>query len=488
MRETISYKWDEQLGELIQKIKQKPENFLRGLVKVELFDSLTGKLKERQETENICLHVDYWLRMAVATALGQPFGMQYMYLPYGKVKDIQSCFEYMCLTDENSAEDANSLIVKGKQIGNYLSSGTIGAPYGGTYNNTESYSYSSASGKITNFRKRDHKVIDYPTDRGNGTFQKIWWWHPKWYDSTSNTPLLNNTTGSNSRLPCSIASPTLNGCVGDAVNAYQCYYSSPNYMLDVIDLDTMTITGNYNISDAIGSDLGTGIGVFRLLGIDENYLYFYIYRSTGNVIEFYKFDKTTITKVSKHVVPSSIVTTLGTSGVYPIWDGVTGKFYLYKVTTTSNPTVYTIRMVLLNSTFDTVLLDKSQSTNPNDVDTYARTISFNYTYLMYDGIFYSNRSASADPQVGYDFETNRILQWDYLWLVPNSNPYLQYNRWRKVFYWQSGNYIYSLVLIPSTSQTLLAEPVTKTNLHTMKIQYDIEYIGYDIWKDYGIGK
>lgn len=137
---------------------------VKGKVKVELFDDLTGRKVEEIKTENfIARGVDYLYRLAMISIFtdGRYTGGTNLY------NSFSDPFQYMMLTDASHPEGpVNEWLVKGREIGFAYTDSTYSGSdiYRGSYNASESF---------TN-NERVHIVIDFPTHAGNGTFQSIY--------------------------------------------------------------------------------------------------------------------------------------------------------------------------------------------------------------------------------------------------------------------------------------------------------------------------
>lgn len=137
---------------------------VKGRVKVELFDDLTGRKVEETKTENfIARGVDHLYRLAMISIFtdGRYTGGLNLY------DSFFDQFQYMMLTDASHPEDpVNEWLVKGREIGFAYTDSTYSGSdrYRGSYNASESF---------TN-NEQVHIVIDFPTHAGNGTFQSIY--------------------------------------------------------------------------------------------------------------------------------------------------------------------------------------------------------------------------------------------------------------------------------------------------------------------------
>lgn len=499
MRELVSYKLDARTGEMIEKIKQKPEQFAQGHAKVELYRALDGKLVERQETDNIFLGMDWAVRWALHLLFMDSFGMTQIKWGYYNSDNICNMFSCMYLTDYTQPENSSNVLLKGMPCGIYYNNSNgpaPQAPLGGNYNSTESYAYSSTSGNLGNLRKKDHKVIDFPTDRGNGTFQSIWWMNPNWAATGGSTYMFGKLHPA-MPIPRTYTVTTHYGMMADQTKIYNLIYSSSKYYLDVIDHSTYQIIQSYDIQALMGSDWQTSNSGFSLIGIDDSYLYFALIRS-NTLIEIYKFDKNSISKAgSKITIPSSVITTMqtGTSNpyIYPLQDGANGDWYLRCQWTTydsaTSKTYYNNRFMKIQNDFSTPI------GQPKDNSAYQYDDPCLGTFIAcYDGYFYFNKPNDSNTGTSYDdnifdFSNGRAFKTPYHSLIVRGATafYSRYTkRWYGYYYSPSNFYVYGLY--PMASHTLLTAPVTKTNLHTMKVQYDIEYDGFDLFKDLICGK
>lgn len=137
----------------------------RGLIKIELFDELTGKKKEEIKTHNFISigFKNYLMKLAMKslfTNYRNTGGVNF----YGNINDPFNC---MYLTDASHSEQPNSeWLIKGRQIGYAYTNGTYSGPstMRGSYNATESFT------RLDQVRI----VVDFPTHAANGSFQSIY--------------------------------------------------------------------------------------------------------------------------------------------------------------------------------------------------------------------------------------------------------------------------------------------------------------------------
>jgi hypothetical protein len=162
LRESIAYNKDLITGEENFLIKQKPIVPVKGTVKLELFDALTGKKTYEAKTENI-----------INSIVSKYAFMDYF---YGKIKGDRGIsyyaapFQYMVLTDYKGIEDAEIEFYKGNLVGYGDKTTAYSGPdtLRGTINLAESNLDLSGNGLV-------HFVFDFPTHAANGTFESLWW-------------------------------------------------------------------------------------------------------------------------------------------------------------------------------------------------------------------------------------------------------------------------------------------------------------------------
>lgn len=137
----------------------------RGLIKIELFDELTGKKKEEIKTHNFISigfknHLMKLAMKSLFTNYRNTGGVNF----YDNIKDPFNC---MYLTDASHSEQPNSeWLIKGRRIGYAYTNGTYSGPstMRGSYNATESFT------RLDQVRI----VVDFPTHAANGSFQSIY--------------------------------------------------------------------------------------------------------------------------------------------------------------------------------------------------------------------------------------------------------------------------------------------------------------------------
>lgn len=134
---------------------------VKGKVKVELFDDLTGKKIEEIKTNNfIAKGVEYYFKILMLNQFTRDKGT-------GSInRTVDNLFERMTLTDASHAEQPDKeWYMKGNEIGWALTSGTYsgGDTKRGSYNTAESFTT----------QEQVHIVVDFPTHAANGTFQSV---------------------------------------------------------------------------------------------------------------------------------------------------------------------------------------------------------------------------------------------------------------------------------------------------------------------------
>ena len=198
MRDSLAYKKDFVTGEVIEVMKKKPINNIKGLTKIELFDNVTDKKVEEIFSENMVTGVHdniakYLMMQAIPAdysfymmTSGVQYGLGSSVNNYslangkwasslfgiggpgtGDMPYIMNPFSYLLLTDDSTAEYANEAFAKGNVIGwsDRYSNTTASDAKRGTWNSGESY---VRNGQM-------HMVYDWATNAGNGTFNSIVW-------------------------------------------------------------------------------------------------------------------------------------------------------------------------------------------------------------------------------------------------------------------------------------------------------------------------
>lgn len=162
MRESISYGMDFINGDRTEVKKIKSDSTVKGIATIELFDSRSGEKVYEAKTENL-----------INVNVGKKAYMEFFYHRLkGEIDKfyIKSPFRYLILTDyeEKEVEDLN--YYRGKLIGyadkQYTYSGSDLLK--GTVNQKETELDVNGDGLL-------HFVFDFPTHAANGVFNTVWW-------------------------------------------------------------------------------------------------------------------------------------------------------------------------------------------------------------------------------------------------------------------------------------------------------------------------
>jgi len=147
---------------LIESVNLDSKLDVKGRVKVELFDDLTGRKIEEIKTNNfIAKGIEYYFKVLMVNQFTRNKGT-------GSIEHtVNNMFERMTLTDASHPEQPEKeWYMKGNEIGWALTSGTYsgGDNKRGSYNTSESFTT----------QEQVHIVVDFPTHAANGTFQSIY--------------------------------------------------------------------------------------------------------------------------------------------------------------------------------------------------------------------------------------------------------------------------------------------------------------------------
>lgn len=459
-REVIAYNENLLDGSVETLRKKKPLGGIRGLATIELFNSNTGEIVYKAETENV-----------INNSVGRLIFFDCFYRRLrckGSVTStyIKLPFKRLYLSDYTGIEDSNEKYFKGEVIGwadkdePYSGSSTLQ----GTINLGESYSEFMSDGKI-----RMHFVFDFPTHTANGTFQTIYWYQDVVKNSVYSTEinLFGTSTVENKH---------------SVICDYISYYCS--------DYEN---TGYYLYSKSIS---GVYYKVFRSFNLDTStnkqteYMYFYkedgskitdsesvngmcadnlnlyLYYNRESSIDIYKFklDGTWVSKTTKAATSYK-----NSSGITPVIkdfsviEGVPYMSIYYRI-----DGAYECHLLKLNENFgvveDQIITTPSYGGSTWHILSVAKTKEYwilgdsNNRHFLYDNSF-KLLLDNVNFSTGISSVTKR-----YFYSKNHSYGYCL----------ACGSYYVYYVFGPATigAQTLLAAPVTKTPTNTMKIQYD----------------
>lgn len=464
-REVIAYNENLVDGSVKTLMKEKPLGSIRGVATIELFNSNTGEMLYKAETENV-----------INNSVGRLIFLDCFYRRLrckGSVTStyIKLPFKRLYLSDYAGLEDPNEKYFKGEVIGwadkdePYSGSST----QQGTINLGESYSEFMTDGKL-----RMHFVFDFPTHAANGTFQTIYWYQEAVKNSVYSTEvnIFNTSTIEQKHsVICDYASYTCSDYENTGYYLYSKSISGAYYrVFRSFNLDTATNkqTEYMHFYKEDGSKITDSESV-NGIAADSNNLYLYYNRESS--IDIYKFqlDGTWISKTTMAATSYK-----NSSGIIPVIkdfsviEGVPYMALYYRIDGS-----YECHLLKLNETFG-ILEDKIVETPSYGGSTwYINAVAKTKDYwILSDN---NSRFFFYDNSFKLLIENINMSTW-----ISSST--------KRYFYSKNHSYGYCLTSYSSSSlnyytyyvfgpsrigaQTLLAAPVTKTPTNTMKIQYD----------------
>lgn len=245
----------------------------KGLIKIELFDALTGKKKEEIKTHNFISAglKNHLMKLAMKSLFtkGRHTGGVDLY------SAINDPFQCMYLTDASHPEQPDrEWLIKGKNIGFAYTNGTYSGSdtLRGSYNANESFT------RLDQVRI----VVDFPTHAGNGTFQSIYFT----YDGNKFTSTLESKY---TRL--------LNEYVKSAKK-----YGDYIYILENSGIHLSVLTKDYELINRY---------TFNSLLIDDfeiynNYIYYVNRSTTDSVLRATLSEPTNTTRIATGFYPGGI--------------------------------------------------------------------------------------------------------------------------------------------------------------------------------------
>lgn len=464
-REVIAYNENFLDGGITTLRKEKPSGSIRGVATIELFNSNTGEMIYKAETENV-----------INNSVGRLMFLDCFYRRLrckGSVTStyIKLPFKRLYLSDYTGLEDPNEKYFKGEVIGwadkdePYSGSSTLQ----GTVNLGESYSEFMPDGKL-----RMHFVFDFPTHAANGTFQTIYWYQDAVKNSVYSTEvnLFNTSTVEKKyRVICDYGTYNCSDYDNTGYYVYSKSILGINYRMFksfYLDNSTNKQSEYMHFYKEDGSELTTSEYISGVCA-DNNSLYLYYNRESSVDIYKFKLDGAWISKTT--IVATSYKNTSGITPTIKDFSVIEGVPYIavyYKINGN-----YECHLLKLNETFgiteDRIIKTPSYGGSTWYISSVSKTKDY---WILGDSSF---------KFLFYDNSFNLLLENINMstWISSSSKIY---------FYSKNHSYGYCLTSSSSSStyyytyyvfgpsrigaQTLLAAPVTKTPTNTMKIQYD----------------
>ncbi|WP_101541662.1 hypothetical protein [Clostridium ihumii] len=436
VRESISYSKDLLTGRRIEKVKNKLIMPVQGIATVKLYDDLTGKQIYEAKSEN-----------RITAVLANPAFLDGYYYPMLDNKQERLLeqifrtypFRVLNLTTGDIEEDPYDYFTWGDIIGYadawYTYSGDL--EFMGTINKGE-WSRDNKGGKGIK-----HFVFDFPTHAANGTFKSIYWTGGQDNSSEAQKPRMNCTYKKRNIREESYYIPKYNLCT-DEHNLY------------ALEPDKTTV----NVYDKFTTEKKNNLTLkVEAKAIAYDGEYFWVLIKDGS---FKKLDKnfSVIGSYSKSAkVPDNLVydvqyydIAVTESNVYITYNGCINK--------DGNSRDYKSCIVMYDK--DGTFVKKVEVYSGTSSKLHITRIPNNKLYVIvssYRGIqlnsnlnIYGSTSLTSKDyySISWDKETQTLFAFN------------DFNR---------GS-IDEYYIVPASAHTLLPEPVTKTPVNTMKIQYD----------------
>ncbi|WP_231247468.1 hypothetical protein [Clostridium botulinum] len=435
-RESISYSKDFLTGKRVEKVKNKLIMPVQGVATVKLYDDLTGKQIYQAKSEN-----------RITAALANPAFLDGFYYPMIDnkqqylLKEIFKTYPFrvITLTTGDIAEDPYDYWTWGDIIGYadawYTYSGD--SELRGTVNKGE-WSRTNKDGKGIK-----HFVFDFPTHVANGTFKSIYWTGGQRDDSSAQMPRINYTYKKRTIEEENHSIPKYNLCT-DEKNLYAL---KPQYT-------TITVYDKFTTEKK--NDITIKVKAKAIAYDGSN---FWILIEDGS---FKKLDKNfnIISSYPKSPkVPDNLVYNVE---YYDIAVTESNVYITYKGCINRNGNSKDYRSCVAMYDKDGTFVKKAEIHDGTGYRLHITRIPNNKLYVIVNNcrgiqlnsdlnIYGSTELASTGYySISWDFDTQTLFAY---------NDY------------GSGS-INEYYIVPASAHTLLPEPVTKTPVNTMKIQYD----------------
>ncbi|WP_373181201.1 hypothetical protein [Clostridium butyricum] len=435
-KESISYSKDFLTGRRIEKIKQKLIMPVQGIATVKLYDDLTGKQIYEAKSEN-----------RITAVLANPAFLDGYYYPMLENRQERLLgqifrtypFRVLALTTGDITEDPYDYFTWGDIIGYadawYTYSGD--SELMGTVNKGE-WSREDKDGKGVK-----HFVFDFPTHAANGTFKSIYWTGGQSDDSSAQKPRINCTYKKRIIREESSYIPKYNLCT-DENNLYA--LEPDNTKINVYDKFTAEKKNDVTLKVEA-----------KAIAYDGEY--FWLLIKDGS---FKKLDKNfnVIASYSKSAkVPDNLVydveyydVAVTESNVYITYNGCINK--------DGNSKDYRSCVVMYDK--DGTFVKKAEVYSGSSYRLHITRIPNNKLYVMVND--YRAIQLNSDLNIyggtGLTSDGYYSISWD-----KDTQTLFAFND-------DGRGSIEEYYIVPASAHTLLPEPVTKTPVNTMKIQYD----------------
>lgn len=165
LRECISYNKDLISGDIVEEIKYKKNNGIKGKVLLELFDATTKEKVKEAYTENIIPEIYF-----KDTFMGH-FAQGIMGIGGSRTCNNHTWFDYLYLTDSDKPENMNEQRV----LGNVIGFAHRNTPYSGNDIRQGTINRVETKLQVTDTKIKLNFVFDFPTNAANGKIESIYW-------------------------------------------------------------------------------------------------------------------------------------------------------------------------------------------------------------------------------------------------------------------------------------------------------------------------
>lgn len=435
-RESISYSKDFLTGRKIEKVKNKLIMPVQGIATVKLYDDLTGKQVYEAKSENRIT--------AVLTNIAFLDEFYYPMLDNKQERLLEDIFKtypfrVLALTTGDIEENPYDYFTWGSLIGYadawYTYSGD--SEFRGTINKGE-WSRENKDGKGIK-----HFVFDFPTHAANGTFKSIYWTGGQADRSEAQMPRMNCTYKKRTIVKECYSVSYYNLCT-DQKNIYTL---EPNKtIVNVYDKFTIEKKSNINLKCEVKA-------------IDHDGEYFWILIKDGsfkkldksfNIIESYPKSPKVPDNLVYNVQYYDIAVT--ESNLYITYNGCinrneNSKDYRSCVAMYDKDGTFVKKVEVYTGTSSRLFITRIPNNKLYAIVNDNRGIQLNSNLDIYGS---TSLTSTWYYSISWDFDTQTLFAY---------NDY-------------SNGSIDEYYIVPASAHTLLPEPVTKTPVNTMKIQYD----------------
>lgn len=518
MREVLKWNKNHLTGELVEKKVFKPDNGVMGKVKIELFRD--GELINETFTENIIPknHIPdcEWYRVLYRSIMYG--GSNTMYGGHNQ----GATFHNIVLSSNNRDEDENMLTYPGGDIGWCPRTSTDAGSdtKRGTYNPTESYT------EYKNGFYHAHLVYDFTTSQANGTFNSVWWSKQNYRNvilPTFNLALVENM-GLSLNRHYAIYPGAFNTYFYhdsdkkfDSTTSYYYLMKNGEYYFNGAEPLTVNQKVKFTNYEYIprdlqhwGADKAVGIqNIVKNQGVATSDLV--VYNNKFEVIKRVAFNYYDLEGMSSALRKHSY-TRFGPNRIFKVLDNGDVYIIFYAESTSTSSSSYRF-VPSYDSTADTMTqnnayngfflgiynIDREEWVLEPSINDIRSVRANGYSgirdiigYITVDGVEYGYKNAK-DFLFKVDPHSTREYYWTMSYHYRDSmyQEYLgSYMKWGPTTHIHGTNVLYNyrgttstdsdyrsqgtfLRFVPSyTAHTKLPNPVTKTSVDTMKIQYD----------------